>query len=100
MEIVKSNLIDLIDLIDLNCEVLILRLLFLEVPNFDRILPFLVIHESLQYFRPHSRPRSRPCPALGSAHDLTLSSYILHVSIKFKKKKKTSNTWTVITCRV
>ena len=37
--IVKSVLIDLIDL---NCEVLILKLLFLEVLNSDRILPFLV----------------------------------------------------------
>ena len=41
MGIVKSVIIDLIDL---NCEVLILILLFLEVLNSNRILPCLVIH--------------------------------------------------------
>ena len=43
MGIVKSNLNDLIDLIDLNYKALILTLLFLEFLNSNRILPFLVI---------------------------------------------------------
>ena len=63
IEVMKS---DSIDLIDLNCEVLILILLFLEVLNFNRILPFLVIHEGLQYFGPGDVTLG-PCPTLDSA---------------------------------
>ena len=61
--IVKSNLIDLIDLIDLNCEVLSLTPLFLEVLNSNKILPFLVIQPIT--WRPPILQTSTLGPALG-----------------------------------